>query len=124
MEDRTRTIRERPANESFLARQWRLLIKADFRSSESVALNHGDNSLDSYLSGGPASRFFCRLWNLLVATSGLAFLAALVVILAGNSTFSWWEAPFACVGCMAMCYFGWYHFAGWRSMRRHRKAGR
>lgn len=87
-EDRTSTIRERPANESFLARQWRLLIKADFRPNESVSLNHGPNSLESYLSGGPAARFLCRLWNLFVATSGLAFLAALVIILNGNSTFS------------------------------------
>jgi len=117
---RTGPVRGRPAGEGFLARQRRLLIKADFRRNESVALGHGNNSLDNYLSGGPASRFFNRMWNLVVASTGLAFLTALVIIVTDNSPSAWWTIPFN----LAMCYFAGYHFAGWRCMRRHRNVAR
>ena len=123
-EGRAHTSREGPASESFLDRQWRLLIKADFRRRESVAFGRGDNSLGNYLCSGPAGRLFSRLWNLLVTTGGLAGLAGLSATLTGQSLFSWWEIPLACAFFLGFCYFGLYHFAGWRCMRRHRGAAR
>ena len=100
-----------------------MLVLADFRGGESVTLGeHGHTSLAEYLGYGSTGRFFSRLFNLVVTAFGLGGLAVLVLVLAGET--SGWMTPVGAAFGVILWYLGLYHFAGWRSMRRHRKTPR
>lgn len=80
---------------------------------------HGAETLNEYLRSGPVSRFFSRLYGLLVAVStGCTALASGGGLIAG--VFAGWLVLVAIVMLLVAGYVGIYHLAGWRCMRRHR----
>lgn len=117
------TAQGRGRSGGFLRRQRRQLVGARFRRGEKMIVGHNEDTLAGYLRSGRISRFFERCFALLISVVFLigalaGFWAALSGAAAG------WSAALAVGFGLVMGWLGVRHLAGWRCMRRHRRARR
>lgn len=116
------------AGETFLQRQVRMLLRADFRRGETISpgsgtVARGDQTLAAYLRAGRKERFFDRAFAFgLGVISLVAGVVTIAVLAVKAPSIQWILLGGACAALIL--YFGLRQLAGWRCMRRNRDAGR